>query len=952
MKLPSILTIALLTANAQAQLPSNYQLKKDWLLDNTSFKASITEDKTAKTITLSNGLFERVISTDLGTTIAFHNLMTDQTVIRAVEQEGSLIIDGVEHSIGGVSGQANKAFIDENTLNSLVPAQNALKLIGHEIGKPKERLAWGKIRRHAPGVVWPPNGAYLRLDYRVRQVTGAAAADSPAAPSELGREILLSDDFIKMDPIWKIRTSPTSDRSSFANEGKPGEIYTLPDTAVVAERPLPAGTRLVEAEINVGTDTSISWGPGIALAYGDRVIKFNIRPGGFGNVNRPVLGIWDGEMEIHNISGEEKIDIAKDWTLRIRIDGTKLSFEAKPSDGAWRRFHTLSLPAKAGAPTAFRVGKLDKKGGTTDRDADGKPVRLHINRVAFYSDFDASQLKESADKEKAQSDLLVSVHYEIYDGAPSLSKWITVTNNSDQLINIDRFNAETLSVVEKVSPIQDRSELDRPIEKPDALDVETDMAMGAPGRINSDIHSVFWKTDPTYKTQVNYYLSNPCLLKVEPARGPDQTIEPGKTFESFHVFELVQDSTDRERRGLALRKNYRLIAPWVTENPIMFHCISSDPAVVKTAIDQAAETGFEMVILSFRSGFDMENSDPAYLAKWKEINDYAKSKKIELGSYSLYSSRSIGGGNDIVPPDGIRPTHGSCPAITSEWGQAYLKKLYNCLEKTGFTVFEHDGPYPGDEDITARPPLQKGLADSRWVHWRIWTDFYKQLRAKGVFMNFPDYYYLNGSNKSSMGYREVNWSLPRAQQQIHTRQNIYDGTWLKTPSMGWMFVPLTQYQGGGAAATIEPLKDHLPHYKSMMLSNFAFGVQACYRGTRIYDTPETKKMVTETVGWFKQYRDILESDVIHGRRADGLGLDWMLHVNPTLERKAMLCVFNPTAKELSQEIAVPLYYSGLTGEVRYSENAKPSATATVDSNHRLPLKLTVPANGFSYVVFE
>lgn len=81
-----------------------------------------------------------------------------------------------------------------------------------------------------------------------------------------------------------------------------------------------------------------------------------------------------------------------------------------------------------------------------------------------------------------------------------------------------------------------------------------------------------------------------------------------------------------------------------------------------------------------------------------------------------------------------------------------------------------------------------------------------------------------------MGYREINWSLPREQQVVHTRQNVYDGTWTKTPSMGWMFVPLTQYHGGGAAATIEPLREHLDHYVRMMQSNLGMGVQAHYRG--------------------------------------------------------------------------------------------------------------------------
>mgnify|MGYP001077628356 CR=1 FL=1 len=55
-------------------------------------------------------------------------------------------------------------------------------------------------------------------------------------------------------------------------------------------------------------------------------------------------------------------------------------------------------------------------------------------------------------------------------------------------------------------------------------------------------------------------------------------------------------------------------------------------------------------------------------------------------------------------------------------------------------------------------------------------DFYRWCRARGVYLNVPDYYYLAGSTKSAMGYRETNWSLPRARQIIHARQNIFDGT--------------------------------------------------------------------------------------------------------------------------------------------------------------------------------
>ena len=275
-----------------------------------------------------------------------------------------------------------------------------------------------------------------------------------------------------------------------------------------------------------------------------------------------------------------------------------------------------------------------------------------------------------------------------------------------------------------------------------------------------------------------------------------------------------------------------------------------------------------MICLSFGSGLNMEDERDVARRHLKELSDYAKNKSLGLGGYSLLASRKISPEEDnCIDPKTGKPGGGAfgfAPALASKWGQDYFRKLRTFFEETGCMLLEHDGSYPGDVDAAARPPLQKGLEDSRFVQWRIVTDFYKWLRGRGVFLRVPDFYYLSGSSECGMGYRETNWSLPRAQQVIHTRLNIYDGTWDKTPSMGWMFVPLTQYHGGGAAATIEPLHEHLDHYRRMMLCNLAFGVQACYRGHRLYDTEETKQMVREVVAWYKKYRDILESDLIHG----------------------------------------------------------------------------------------
>ncbi len=524
----------------------------------------------------------------------------------------------------------------------------------------------------------------------------------------------------------------------------------------------------------------------------------------------------------------------------------------------------------------------------------------------------------------------VTVHYEMFDGIPAMSKWITVHNGTDREITVDRITVEELAIVEHANWVEFREGV--PLPRPESLHVETDFAFGGFNPENANRHVVHWRTDPLFTTQVNWAKQTPCLLVCEPNRGPAQRIVPGDTFESFRVFELAQDG-DRERRGLNLRRMYRTVAPWVTENPITHHLLTNDPDRVMTAIDEAAEVGFEAIILSFGSGFNMENRDPAFLARWKEVADHAESKGIELGCYSPFSSRGVGAEHMIVPPKGASPTHGRCPAVTSDWGLQWLDTMRGFYDATGFDQFENDGPYPGDVDVTARPPLQQGELDSRWVQWDLTRDLYRDLRADGVYINAPDYYYLNGSNKCGMGYREVNWSLPRAHQVIHTRQNIYDGTWTKTPSMGWMHVPLAQYHGGGAAATIEPLREHLDHYQRMLESNLALGVQAHYRGPRLFDTPETRDRVTSVVDWFKRYRDILESDVVHGRRADGRDLDWMLHANPALQTPGMLVVFNPLDREVTRTLRVDLHYTGL------------DEAAIVSASHADPVRHEVGRDG-------
>lgn len=229
---------------------------------------------------------------------------------------------------------------------------------------------------------------------------------------------------------------------------------------------------------------------------------------------------------------------------------------------------------------------------------------------------------------------------------------------------------------------------------------------------------------------------------------------------------------------------------------------------------------------------------------------------------------------------------------------------------------------------------------------------YRWLNEKGVYINAPDWYFLDGTHKIGLGYREVNFSLPREQQMILNRQNIFDGTWEKTPSMGWGFVPLTQYQGGGDEATIEPLSKHLDAYEQLMIQYYGSGVQACYRGPRLYDTEKTKELVVNTINWYKKYRDILNSDIIHLRRADGRDWDGILHVNPQLKEKGFVMLYNPLKEKITRTIKVPLYYTGLTNKVIVSEKEGVAKKYQLNRNDEIELTYTIKPESYTWFVIE
>ncbi|HBT85988.1 MAG TPA: hypothetical protein DEB12_08820 [Porphyromonadaceae bacterium] len=906
----------------------------DWLLSQTDMPTKLYKTERNELV-FANGLVSRTFTIEPNcATIGLEHLQTNESFLRSVRPEAEIEINGITFEVGGINGQPIHNYLLPKWMENMKVNPAAFKLVDYRVENTKERFPWKKKKEWMPrDLPWPAPGKELIFRYKLGSESINFLIDQNT--SDAGRKVLFDDTFANLNKNWKRIESNKGDRNSFMNEGKAGEIFALSNTSVYAELPIMQGTRVLLAKIDPGTDKSNSWGPGLGLVFKDKVIKVNLRPGD------NEFGFFNGQKEecIRGMKPDEAV-----W-LRMESKDNKVVAFYSYNKKEWVKVGEVTVNELV--PQLVRIGKMDGEGKSSDHGTEGEYGRSRIEVFQMLGEVSQTFISADIKKYRYLEDIVVNVHYELYDGLPIFSKWITVENNSSQAITINSFKSEILAVTEPESIVD-------PVKKwilPN-ITVETDYNFGGMSSENILNSSIAWKDDPLYLTQVNYERKTPCLLEVYPKYGPEQTIKPNNVFSSYRVWELLHDSWDRERKGLEQRRMMRALAPWVTENPILMHVRSSDDESVKKAIDQCVEVGFEMVIMTFGSGFNAEDNSTKNFERMKVLAEYAHSKGIALGGYSLLASRSINAENNVVMPEGMTPRFGNSPCLESEWGKDYFDKLYQLYEKTNLDILEHDGSYPGDVCASTVHPGHIGLEDSQWNQYRRISEFYQWCRSKGIYLNVPDYYFLVGSNKTGMGYRETNWSLPREQQEIIERQNIYDGTWTKTPSMGWMFVPLVQYHGGGAAATIEPLKEHLPHYGQRLANLFGAGVQACYRGPQLYDAPETKELVKKWVNFYKKHREVLDGDIIHLRRPDGRDWDGILHVNPKSKEKGLLMLYNPLEKSITREIKIPVYYTGLHKSIILEDKVGNTQNLIVNRNYEITIKVTIPEKGYNFFVLK
>ena len=487
--------------------------------------------------------------------------------------------------------------------------------------------------------------------------------------------------------------------------------------------------------------------------------------------------------------------------------------------------------------------------------------------------------------------LVFTVTYEIFDDMPVMRKSLYVTNAGEQTVTVDAAETEALR-------LNDDGRL--------RFYLESDYT-GSNGSGFATGTSIFREGEVT---SAHFDM------------GPDADVEPGGIFRGMQVYELFCQSVCFEHRMNEVQNMYRRAAPWVCEAPLFLHLISDDSKVLRDSADMLADVGFDMIVQSFGSGINLESEDPAYIARVKRDYDYVHAKGLTIGGYTLAIIRDYSPMNHDCATNGDHSQISRC--LATKWSAGYWDRVVSFLEKTGSDFIEIDGPYHFYTCTGNRPGqtehLHKGLSDSRYQQWlKSTVEIYIRLRQLGVYINTPDWFYLSGTNKCAVGYEEIAFSQPRRVQLLLNRIYNYMGTYHKTPSMGWSFLPVEEYHGGGDAAKFEPLTENLAEYDWALAEAAGSGVWPCVRGKRLYDSERCRAVVKYWTDVIRKHRKLLNSNTVHvcpPKPTEDLSLaedmDILVQENHDTPDRLFLMVFNQTKTQRTKTFPVPAFYTGLT----------------------------------------
>lgn len=375
------------------------------------------------------------------------------------------------------------------------------------------------------------------------------------------------------------------------------------------------------------------------------------------------------------------------------------------------------------------------------------------------------------------------------------------------------------------------------------------------------------------------------------------------------------------------------------------------------------------MILSFGSGFDPSSTNATYIAQIADDVAYVHSKGLLIGGYTLMQNPPGLTGDDFCQsPDGSPPGYNTKIAdFTTDFHRSYREAIVHFLERTKMDMLETDGPYEG---ATCGVTPKSGFAhanNSQTAQWNATVEFYRTLKRRfNTYLTVPDPYWMSGgTNKEPMGYTDAWNKLPASANGTYEylemgRMYLYDGTFHKPTTMGWLGFELSR--------TPPPMDAHLRALELAAASYLGQGNVPCYRGPMLFDggaSSHVKRMWTLWTAHYKKHRAILMADSIHVTRPgqNGRAIETTLHVDAGVTA-AFANMFNPKPQRVSSSIRLPVYYAGFErgqtvqltwGGSLVSPTAWPVpdiATATVEADYTLRMRVTMAPRSFLWVAIS
>jgi hypothetical protein len=759
--------------------------RDDWLAAGTPLPNSTARllQLDTRTVALSNGLVARIFTVSPEWSTWDVVTAGKGSALRAPAPEAVVALDGAEYEVGGLRVDTNAsafaAFACKTSRDNWYPSgqqaeacptgwwnrslpllQNpaAFQYSGHRTTAPEAPFAWVRAR-HAPPADWPPRGLHLEVNFT-----------APSGALSQHRGIIISVHYQLLDGAPVI-----SKWVSIAWKEPPRRWHRTVQSAVPS-RPLAASGSLAGPLTIQPCDTS----PAAAPAEWGFVWKL------------PRVGSTNASIQLGGESSGRDICMTI-MTASVGFSNADVGLAACNSSDAMQRWawgnasgtlRTLApasrlraanirgcVAAAANKACCVDVNDHSNQSGTClqmDECSDGGPWEgfRPLNSAL------GTMLQSVASPGSCIFSTPVVPSPPLPPPPPPPPKppgchtgdCVVVRHVTVEILRLNKAWAST----ERTMPYE-QTDITQ-----DVLPFDSSVGDGLLHIRPTALHgsSVLWSDDMTFRDPdyvatnnvgavptvlVGYQSNRTCSADIYgPHReqcqfgGPGVHLRRGEAdFASFRVLQLWSDSAEPERKGLGRRAMTRLLAPQSQEAPFTFHTGTTDTTTFKALVDQLSNVGgFDLLMMSFGSGFTMEDTSPASLSKIGELIRYSRAKGIEVGGYDLIAEKPPTGAEAqyaVLDPDTNASTGALC--FASEWRRQLTQKVLTWVNSQSLTAIETDGPY-GGAVCGSHKHDHYGAHDSVYLQQQGQVEFYKDMRAKGVYVNAPDdYLFEGGANK-------------------------------------------------------------------------------------------------------------------------------------------------------------------------------------------------------------